>query len=293
MPENNKFRGAGVALVTPFNEDNQVDIQALRKITEHVIEGGIDYIVALGTTGETPTLSSSEKSKVLEVILEETNGRVPVVAGLGGNNTAELVHSLKSIPKEIDAILSVSPYYNRPSQEGLYQHYQALANASSFPILLYNVPSRTASNLSATTCLRLANDCESIIGIKEASGDLQQVMHLMLNKPKDFLVISGDDLLTLPLLSLGTDGLISVMANAMPKSVKQLVNAGLIGDFQTASIQHYRLLMLIEALFEEGNPAGVKMLMQILGLCKADCRLPLLKATPTLQQKLERLVAAY
>ncbi len=293
MPENNTFRGAGVALVTPFNDDNQVDIQALQRITEHVIQGGIDYLVALGTTAETSTLTAAEKKLVLEVVLEVCHNKVPVVAGLGGNNTVELVQSIRQLPQEVSAVLSVSPYYNRPTQEGLYQHYAALAEASPLPIILYNVPSRTASNLSAATTLRIARDFKNVIGIKEASGDLVQSMHLIQERQDGFLVISGDDLLTLPLLAIGADGLISVMANAMPGAVKNLVQAGLDGNFQVASIQHYRLLKLIEALFEEGNPAGIKMLMKILGICGSDCRLPLLQASPSLQQKLEKLVAVY
>lgn len=280
-------------MVTPFNDNNQVDLQALRRITQHVIDGGIDYVVALGTTAETSTLSADEKKQVLEVVLETCENKIPVVAGLGGNNTAELEKSVKQLPSEVSAILSVSPYYNRPSQEGLYQHYAALANASEFPILLYNVPSRTASNLTAETTLRIAGDFSHVIGIKEASGDLVQAMHLIQERPTDFLVISGDDLLTLPLLALGADGLISVMANARPKEVKKLVKSGLDGDFKTASAVHYQLLQLVEALFEEGNPAGVKMLMSILQLCDSDCRLPLIKASPRLQVKLEQLVAAY
>lgn len=293
MPANNMFKGAGVALVTPFNDHNQVDIQALQRITQHVIDGGIDYVVALGTTAETSTLNADEKKQVLEVILEVCDNKVPVVAGLGGNNTAELVQSIRHLPREVAAVLSVSPYYNRPNQEGIYQHYAALAEASALPILLYNVPSRTSSNLSAATTLRIASNFPNVIGIKEASGDLAQAMHLIHERPEGFLVISGDDLLTLPLLAVGADGLISVMANAMPSAVKNLVQSGLDGNFQLAKKQHYRLLNLIEALFEEGNPAGVKMLMKILGICGSDCRLPLIQASPTLQQKLERLVAGY
>ncbi len=293
MPENNTFKGAGVALVTPFNEQNEVDIQALQRIIEHVIEGGIDYIVALGTTSETPTLSHSEKIEVLSIILETTNKRVPVVAGLGGNNTAELSKAVKTLPSGIVAILSVAPYYNRPSQEGLYRHYAEVASATSLPLLLYNVPSRTGSNMNASTTLRLAVDFQNIIGIKEASGDLTQVMHLIQNRPDDFLVISGDDLLTLPMLALGADGLISVMANALPSPIKHLVHSGLTGNFKEAAKHHYRLLNLIEALFEEGNPAGIKILLQILGLGSGFCRLPLLKASPALQQRIETLIALY
>jgi 4-hydroxy-tetrahydrodipicolinate synthase len=272
------FKGTGVAIITPFHDSGNIDFGSFEKIIEHIIAGGVNYIVALGTTGESVTLSRDEKVAVLEFVVEIVNKRVPVVAGLGGNNTQEVINSIKATSFDgIDAILSVCPYYNKPQQKGLYNHYKAIAGACPVPVILYNVPGRTSVNISAETTLKLANDFSNIIGIKEASGNLLQCMDIIKDKPDGFLVISGDDALTLPLIALGADGVISVVANAFPREFAEMVSLGLKGKFIKARNLHYDLIKFTNALFIDGNPSGIKAAMEIIGLCKSNVRLPLVK----------------
>ena len=269
-------KGTGVAIVTPFKKDGNVDFKALTKIVEHIIKGKADYIVALGTTGESVTLYKEEKLEVTRHIVNVANGKVPIVLGIGGNNTSEIIHTLDSTEYSgISAILSVCPYYNRPNQEGLYQHYKAIAQASPLPIILYNVPGRTACNMTDETTLRLANDFEEIIGIKEASGNMNQIMNIIKNRPKGFLVISGDDAITLPIIAAGGDGVISVVANAFPKDFSEMTRQCLAGNFAEARKLHYKLTNITNLMFADGNPAGVKAVLEIMGLCDAVLRLPL------------------
>jgi 4-hydroxy-tetrahydrodipicolinate synthase len=288
-----KFRGTGVAIVTPFT-NGQIDFDALERVVNHILDGGVEYLVVLGTTGESVTLSKKEKHQVLEFVVKVNNKRVPLVAGFGGNYTEKLVEDIKGFHFEgYDAILSVCPYYNRPTQEGLYQHFIQVAEASPVPVLLYNVPSRTASNLNAETTLRLSNANKKIIGIKEASGDMRQVMEIVWRKPKDFLVISGDDNLTLPMLSFGADGLISVVGNALPRETSDLVRAGLNDDFITARRLHFQLMPIIDQIFNDGNPAGIKGVLEILDLCGREVRLPLMPVREDTYNKLTKLIKGY
>jgi len=251
-----KLKGLGVAMVTPFRKDGSVDFAGLKKLTAHLIEGGADYLVVQGTTGESVTLTKEEKQEVLDAVLEANNGTKPIVLGLGGNNTYELVQQLSRLDTDgIDAILSVTPYYNKPTQNGLVEHYKALSEASKIPIVLYNVPGRTAVNMLPDTVARIAFECKNIIGIKEASGSVEQIMNVINVTPKEFMVISGDDALTLPLLAAGCDGVISVVGNAFPKEFSQMINAALNNNFEEARAIHYKLLDLIHLLFAEGNPS--------------------------------------
>lgn len=276
MNQQEKFRGLGVALVTPFRSNGAIDYAGLEKVIEHQITGGIDYLVVMGTTGESVTLSAEEKKHLLAQVIEFVRNRIPIVLGVGGNNTAEVVHALESYDLSgVDGILSVSPYYNKPTQEGIYQHYRALAQASLLPIILYNVPGRTASNISAETTLRLAKDFKNIVAIKEASGNLDQIGTILKHCPKDFLVISGDDSLTLPILALGGHGVISVVGNALPAEFSALVQAAMKGDLETARVEHFKLLEFMSAIFAEGNPGGIKEALAVLGLCEKHLRLPL------------------
>ena len=286
-----QFKGTGVALVTPFTAQGEIDFDGLKKLIDFNIDGKVDYLVSLGTTGETATLNKQEKLSVLEFTAEAVNKRVPLVAGFGSNDTRDLVHSIKDFHfNGYDALLSASPYYNKPTQEGIYQHYKAVVDASPVPVILYNVPGRTASNVTAETTLRLANDFKKVIAVKEASGDQVQVMKIIRDKPKDFLVISGDDAITLPLISFGCDGVISVIANAFPKDFSQLVRSALNGNYGEAQALHYKLLELIQLIFVEGNPAGVKAALQLLGVCGPDVRLPLVKASAALTDKIEEQI---
>jgi 4-hydroxy-tetrahydrodipicolinate synthase len=294
MSKNNKFKGTGVAIVTPFNNDNSVDYKSLDKLVNHIIKGGIEYVVVLGTTGESVTLSKDEKKSVVDQVIKSINKRVPLVLGLGGNDTQEILNSLKTTDfKGIDAILSVSPAYNKPNQRGIYEHYKAISKASPVPIILYNVPGRTCSNITAETTIKLANDFKNIIAIKEASGNLEQCMKIIKNKPKDFSVISGDDMLTLPMIACGADGVISVVANAFPKDFSEMTRQILVGNIKEAQKLHYKLTDIIEQLFADGNPAGVKAVMELVGICKANLRLPLVKVNLVTQNTIEGLVKAY
>lgn len=274
------FTGTGVALVTPF-KGGVVDYDGLERLINHTIKGGVEFLVSLGTTGESVTLSEEEQQAVLDFTVKVTAGRVSIVAGFGGNNTAALIQKIEKYHfKGIDGILSASPAYNKPTQEGIYQHFMAIAAVAPCPIILYNVPGRTASNMTAETTLRLANASDKFVAIKEASGDLAQCMEIVNGaKPAHFSVLSGDDNLTLPMLACGMDGLVSVIANAYPQEYSDLVRAGLNGDFAKARTLHYSFMNLVDLLFVDGNPAGVKYALQQLGICGEELRLPLVPAT--------------
>jgi 4-hydroxy-tetrahydrodipicolinate synthase len=288
------LKGTGVAIITPFTKSGKVDFAGLTNVVDHIIKGKCEYIVVLGTTGETATLSVSEKMEVVAHIIKENKKRVPLVLGIGGNNTQEVIEIIKQNDlKDFAAILSVSPYYNKPSQRGIYEHYKAIANSTSKPIILYNVPGRTASNITAETTLQLAKDFKNIVAIKEASGNMEQCMTIINNRPKDFLVISGDDNLTLPLLACGADGVISVLANAYPKDFSEMVRCGLKGDFASARKLHYKTFEITNQLFADGNPGGVKRTLELMKICGPDVRLPLVKPNENVQQKLKKLVADY
>ena len=277
----------GVALITPFNEDGTIDFPALARLIEYQIQNGIDYLVALGTTAETPTLTEDEKARVRAFIIEKVNGRVPIVLGLGGNNTNAIVENLKTQNFDgIDAILSVVPYYNKPSQEGIYQHYKAIASATKLPVILYNVPGRTGVNMTAETTLRLARDFDNIVAIKEASGNITQMDDIIKNKPSDFMVISGDDGITFPLITLGAVGVISVIGNAFPREFSRMVRLALNGDYASALTIHHRFTQLFSLLFVDGNPAGVKCLLHAMGYIQNQLRLPLVPTRITTYEKI-------
>jgi 4-hydroxy-tetrahydrodipicolinate synthase len=286
-----QFRGMGVAMVTPFTAEGKVDYKSLEKLTNHLINGNTDYLVVMGTTGESVTMGMEEKRAVLDFIIEVNAGRLPIVFGLGGNNTMGLVSFMKNWNwKGVDAILSVSPYYNKPTQAGIIAHYKMLNANSPLPIILYNVPGRTASNMLPETTLQLANECNNIIAIKEASGNLEQCMAIIKNKPKDFLVISGDDALVLPFIACGGDGVISVVGNAFPQEFSEMVHAALNNDCEHAQSIHYRLIDIIHQLFAEGNPGGIKEALQMLKICQNHLRLPLVPISATAKEKLFKLI---
>lgn len=283
--------GTGVALVTPFKKDFSVDTEALTKITNHVIEGGVEYLVILGTTAESATLNAEEKEVVIQIIVAANKGRVPMVLGVGGNNTAKVVEELKTRDlSQFAAILSVSPYYNKPTQEGIYQHFKAVSEASPIPIIVYNVPGRTSSNMLPATVIRLANDFKNIIGIKEAAGDIVQAMKLIQNKPKDFLVISGDDMITLPMVLAGGAGVISVIGEGFPKEFSEMVRLGLNNKVDEAYKLHYKLADSIDMIFEQGNPAGIKEVFKHLGLSENTVRLPLVNVDENLSLRLANFI---
>lgn len=288
----NSFRGTGVAMVTPFQHDGTVDFEALRKVTDHIINGGVEYLVVLGTTGEAVTLTKKEKYAILDAVVEHTNGRVPIMAGFGGNFTAQIIEDMREYHfNGISAVLSVSPYYNKPNQEGIFRHFMAIAEAAPRPVMLYNVPPRTASNMTAETTLRLANAAPGqIFAVKEASGDMKQVMDIVHRRPDNFLVLSGDDNLTLPMMSFGTDGLISVIGNALPRETSDMVRAALRNDFPAARELHFQLLPFVEQIFADGSPAGVKSLLEILGIGSRAVRLPLVDIREDVYAKLEKLI---
>ncbi len=287
-----KLRGTGVALVTPFNAKGEVSFAGLEKVINHSINGGVEYLVSLGTTGESVTLNKEEKLEILRFTVEKAAGRVPVVAGFGGNNTAEVIKDIEGFDfKGVDAILSVSPYYNKPTQEGIYLHYAAIAAAAPRPVILYNVPGRTGMNMKAETTLRLA-ELDNVIGMKEASGDFNQCMQILKNRPKDFLVVSGDDNITLGLLAYGMDGVISVVGQAFPAIFTEMVRQGLKGDYNKARELHYRLNDITDMLFAEGNPGGVKAALEILGVCESHLRLPLAPISEALRARLKAAITA-
>lgn len=275
------FTGAGVALITPFGENNEIDFNALETIIERQIAGGIDYLVALGTTAETPTLSDEEKNEIVRFVREKTAGRIPVVVGMGGNDTLSMVKRISSSDFEgISGLLTVTPYYNRPGQEGLYRHFKELADVSPVPLILYNVPSRTGVNLEAETVVRLAESSANITAIKEASGSIPQMSKIIRDTPSGFSVVSGDDVMALPLIAIGGKGVISVIANALPDKLSLLIHSALAGDFQAAGILHRDLSELFRLQFQDGNPSGVKAMLSHLGLIRNILRLPLTPATP-------------
>jgi len=290
----NKFIGTGVALVTPFREDDSIDFSGLEKLIEHVISGGVEYLVSMGTTGESSTLSEEERFSILDFTVKIANKRVPVVGGFGGNNTAEIIRSIKKYTagktseNNMDAILIASPYYNKPSQEGIYHHYIEIDKNASLPIILYNVPGRTSSNMEAETTLRITKDTNNVIAIKEASGNFMQCMKIIRDAPKQFLVISGDDPITLPFIATGMKGVISVVANVLPKPFTEMVRLSLNQDFIAANKLHLDLLNFTELIFKEGSPAGVKAALKQIGICGEKVRLPLFKVSDELQSKIGR-----
>jgi 4-hydroxy-tetrahydrodipicolinate synthase len=283
-----KLHGTGVALVTPMNEQGEIDFKSLKKLLAHTAKG-VDYYVVMGTTGESATLSKEEKRKVLNFVIENNPKKLPIVYGIGGNNTNSVLEEIKSTNLSgVDALLSVSPYYNKPSQEGIFQHFKAVAEVSPLPLILYNVPGRTASNLTAETTLRLAN-LKNIIGVKEASGNLEQCMKIARDKPKDFLLISGDDMLTLPIYAIGGVGVISVLANALPMVFLKIKENIISRNPAKAQTEQFRILDINGPMYEEGNPVGVKYLLSLMGICQPFVRLPLVKASALLQKKIAGL----
>lgn len=287
MSLRNELQGTGVALVTPFKTNSEVDFDALGRLIDFDIDNGVEYVISLGTTGETPTLTNKEKIDIINYTYEKVNGRVPVVVGIGGNNTKEVIENLTSYPlAKATAVLSASPYYNKPSQEGIYQHYKALAAASPKPIILYNVPGRTGSNMTAATTLRLAKE-KNIAGMKEASGNMVQCMHILRDKPDNFLVVSGDDHIALPLIACGMDGVISVAANCFPKDFSEMIRQSLKGNFAAARPLHYKCLEGCDLLFAENNPAGVKAVLYELGIIENVVRLPVVPLSEGIHQKIK------
>ncbi len=288
-----KLKGTGVAIVTPF-KNHEVDFEALGRLIDHLVSNGIEYIVSMGTTGEVPTLTKDEKRKIAAFTIEKVNSRVPCVIGIGGYNTKEVIETINDLDVEpFDAILSTSPYYNKPSQEGIYQHYKAISENSPKPVVIYNVPGRTGKNITAETTLRLAYDCEKIAGIKEASGDMVQGMHILRKRPDSFLFVSGDDHIALPLIACGGDGVISVIANSHPKDFSDLIRAALQYDFKKAQQLQYKLLEAIDLLFVENNPAGVKCFLAEMGLIKNELRLPNVPISESFHQKIKVFMKNY
>ena len=287
----NIFKGLGIALITPFCEDGSVDYKSLVRLMEYQLDNGADFFCILATTGETPCLTKDEKQKIKDLVVSTVKGRVPILMGCGGNNTAAVVEELKTGDfRGIDGVLSVCPYYNKPSQEGLYQQFKAIAAATSLPVVLYNVPGRTGVNLKAETTVRLARDCENIVAIKEASGSLEQVDEIIKNKPKDFAVISGDDALTFPMISCGAEGVISVIGNALPKEFSRMIRLEFKGEYEGARKIHHRFTELFSLLFVDGNPAGVKAMLHEMGFIENVLRLPLVPTRISTLQKMSEIL---
>lgn len=285
------LKGMGVALITPFKEDESVDYEALARLVDYQLQNGTDYLVVLGTTAETPTLTEEEKEQIIHLVVTKVNGRIPIVLGMGGNCTRAIVDQLKSKSFDgIDAILSVVPYYNKPSQEGIYQHYKAIAEATTLPIVLYNVPGRTGVNMTAETTLRIARDFKNVIAVKEASGNITQMDDIIKNKPKNFNVISGDDGITFPLITLGAIGVISVIGNAFPREFSRMVRLALAGDYDSARTIHHRFTELFSLLFVDGNPAGVKSMLNAMGFIENKLRLPLVPTRITTFEKIREVL---
>lgn len=283
----NIFKGLGIALVTPFASDGSVDYDVLKNLLDYQLKNGADFFCILATTGETPTLTKDEKQKIKELVVEKVGDKVPILIGCGGNNTADVVNELQTADfSGIDGILSVCPYYNKPSQEGLYQHFKAIAGATNMPVVLYNVPGRTGVNLKAETTVRLARDCENIVAIKEASGSLEQVDEIIKNKPDDFDVISGDDALTFPMIACGAAGVISVIGNALPKEFSRMIRLEMKGEIESARKIHHKFTDLFNLLFVDGNPAGVKAMLHEMGMIENVLRLPLVPTRLTTMQKI-------
>ena len=288
MAIHHQLRGTGVALVTPFKNDGAIDFTALGKVIDHVIQGGIDYLVTLGTTGETPSLSKEEKIAIIEFTFSHTASRVPIIVGVGGNNTAEVISDLQKFPlTDALAVLSVAPFYNKPSQEGIFQHYKTIAEASPKPVILYNVPGRTGRNMTAATSIRLAKDCPNVVGLKEASGDMAQCMEILRDAPSNFVVMSGDDLLALPQIACGMQGVISVAANAFPLEYSNMVRACLAGDFVKAKTINDPLIEAYDMMFSENNPSGVKAFMHQMGLLENELRLPLVPLSEPIHSRVK------
>jgi 4-hydroxy-tetrahydrodipicolinate synthase len=283
--------GTGVALITPFRKDLSIDIESLQRIVNFSIDGGVDYLVAMGTTAENATLTEDEKNLVIQTIIQTNNGRLPLVLGMGSNNTKELVEELKQTDlSPFIAILSISPYYNKPVQEGIYQHFKAVAEASPLPIILYNVPSRTGVNMLPSTVMRLANDFKNIVAVKEAAGDMLQALQLLKDKPKDFLVLSGDDMIALPMILAGGSGVISVIGQGFPNEFCEMIRLGLNRNVDEAFKIHYQLSDSIDMIFEQGNPAGIKKVMESLGLSEKTVRLPLVHVDESLANRIDNFV---
>lgn len=288
------IKGVGVALITPFKDSGEIDFEALERLLNRVISGGADYLVVLGTTAETPTLSAEERIAVTKFVIEKNNGKLPIVLGIGGNCTVDVVRSIQTTDLEgVDAILSVTPYYNKPSQEGIYQHYKTIAEASPRPIVMYNVPGRTGVNMAAATTLRLAHECKNIIAVKEASGNIAQAAYILRDRPEGFYVISGDDNLTLPMMAMGGDGVISVAVNAYPEKFCRMVHALQQGDVKIAAPLHLEMMEATDALFAEGNPVGVKAALTYYGVIRNNLRLPLVASSAALDARLKNLIERY
>jgi 4-hydroxy-tetrahydrodipicolinate synthase len=286
-----KFTGTGIAIVTPFHADGKIDWDSFKKLIEFWIAGKVEYLVVLGTTGESATVHGEEKQQVFSFVSETVAGRLPIVAGIGGNDTNEIIKGFKEFDlKGYDAILSVSPYYNKPNQEGIFQHYKALNEATPLPIMMYNVPSRTGMNVTADTQLRIARECKNIFATKEASGNFEQINQIIRNKPADFMVISGDDPITLQMIAAGADGLVSVVANAYPKEYSEMVRLCLAGKFKEAEKLHYKYIDIIVSMFAEGSPSGVKAYLNEMGLCQNTFRLPVWKVSNNLHEKIRELM---
>jgi 4-hydroxy-tetrahydrodipicolinate synthase len=290
-----KITGTGIAIVTPFRKDGSVDFKSLEKLVNFLISGGVNYLVVLGTTGETPVLSKDEKKAIVSSVIEITNRRIPVVMGIGGNNTNELLETIKNTCFDgIDAILSVSPYYNKPGQEGIYRHYKTISEASPLPLILYNVPGRTGSNVSAETCLRVAKELKGqVFAVKEASGNMLQIMNISKDKPAGFLIISGDDALTLPMIAIGGSGVISVIGNAFPADFSRMVKLALEGKYEEARKIHYKILPAIDLAFAEGSPTGIKAFLDVMGIVPNYLRLPLVPASKELYKRIENFIKNY
>jgi len=286
-----RFKGTGVAIVTPFKDDSSIDFSALGRVIDHVIEGGVNYIVAMGTTGEASTLTKDEKQAIISYVTEAIDSRIPLVIGIGGNYTQEVINTIRELDLQgVDGILSVAPYYNKPSQRGLFEHFKAIATCSRLPVMIYNVPGRTSCNITSDTCLQLAHECENIVGVKEASGDISQIMRIIKGKPENFMVVSGDDALTIPIIAAGGSGVISVLANAYPEECSDLVNNALKGNFKAAREIHFRFMESIDLLFAEGNPSGIKAFMSVLNLCQNNLRLPLVPVNRNIYTRIQKFV---
>jgi 4-hydroxy-tetrahydrodipicolinate synthase len=286
-----KFKGTGVAIVTPFKNDTSIDFAALGRVIDHIIKGGVNYIVAMGTTGESVTLTKDEKKALISYVVEAVDNRVPVVTGIGGNSTQEVINCIRYANLTgVDGILSVAPYYNRPTQKGLFEHFKAIATCSPLPVIIYNVPGRTCCNISSDTCLELAHECENIVAVKEASGDISQIMKIIKGKPENFNVISGDDMMTISIIAAGGSGVISVLANAFPEQTSELVNHSIKNNFKSARELQFRFLEMIELLFIEGNPSGVKAMLNIINLCQNNLRLPLVPVSRTIYTRIQKAI---
>ncbi|QCX39787.1 4-hydroxy-tetrahydrodipicolinate synthase [Aureibaculum algae] len=289
-----QFYGTGAALVTPFKVDKSVDYEALVRLVNFQIDNDIDYLVVMGTTGEPATLTNVEKQKVIKTVIETNNGQLPLVIGIGGNNTQAVINEIEETDlSAFDAILSVSPYYNKPTQEGIYQHFKAIAAISPKPIIIYNVPSRTGVSMTPKTILRLASDCSNIIGVKEASGDMDQAFMLLQNKPEGFLVLSGDDMVALPMVLMGGAGVITVIGQGIPGDFSKMIKLALEGKSKEASKLHFKIMNSIYYIFEEGNPAGIKALLKKRSICECTVRLPLVEASAELQEKISNFIDNY